>query len=191
MRGCDTFLAQASVSVSVSSEAYQHMWPLGISLPIRLGPAPGIHQVFDGEAVELLVLAEGPDDVPAEAVDVDPATLNPVGLGRLEEFNQTLIVQLLDVEIVDREIDDGDLAFRLGLRHGRVSPVGSGRVDAWFRARSPPMTRLEVVEVSNGLHGAGAHRELREPARGSIPARLGLGPWGPVKRRVSLSRTGT
>ena len=135
-----------------------------VLVPVGLGAAAGVHEVLDGEAVQLLVLAEGLDDVPAEAVDVDPPALHPAGLRHLEELDEAVVVELLDVELVRGEVDDGDLALGVGLDHCRVAAVGPRRVDAGLRAGPPSVPRFKVVQVLDGLHRAGAHGEAYPPS---------------------------
>ena len=47
--------------------------------------APGAEQILDGEPVQLLVVAQHANHIPAQAIDVDPSACHPLLLRGLEE----------------------------------------------------------------------------------------------------------
>lgn len=57
-----------------------------VRVPVDLGPTLGAHQVLNGQAMQLLVVAQRADDIPAQAIDIDPATRDPVLLGHAQEL---------------------------------------------------------------------------------------------------------
>lgn len=45
--------------------------------PVCFGSVPRVHQIFNGQLVQILVLSQGRNDIPAQTVDIDPATFGP------------------------------------------------------------------------------------------------------------------
>ena len=123
-----------------------------IRIPVHLGAIFGVHDVLDREPVQILVLAQGLDDVPRQAVDIDPPALDPVRLGLLDELDQLIICELMNLQITLGKIDNSDLTGGVEMREGSgLSPVGLGRVHARLGAGLPSrVTGLEVVKLLYG-----------------------------------------
>ena len=81
-----------------------------VRVPIDLGAALGAQQVLNGKAMQLLAIAEGANDVPAQAIDIDPAARGPVLLGFLQKGVERVIVELVRLYAVVGKVYDGDLA---------------------------------------------------------------------------------
>jgi len=66
-----------------------------LRVPVGLRPVPRVHQVLKGEAVQLSFTTEQPDNVPTEAIDIDPAASDPVLPWLGKELPQRIVVQLI------------------------------------------------------------------------------------------------
>ncbi|KAJ8123401.1 hypothetical protein O1611_g9598 [Lasiodiplodia mahajangana] len=97
--------------------------------------------------MQILVFTQGLDDVPGEAVHVDPPALDPGGLRLFHKVDQLRVVQLVDREIVLREVNNGDLTFRVKIRSGVSPAVRFLGVNARFRAWTPTGPTLEVFKL--------------------------------------------
>lgn len=77
---------------------------------------------------------KGLNDIPAEAIDVDPATFDPLWLGLAQEGRKRVVVQSLDGQVIFGEVDDGDVARGAQGRHGGMTAIRFARVHAWLGA---------------------------------------------------------
>lgn len=125
-------------------------------VPFGLCSIPCIHDIFDCQLVKALVLTENLDDIPTEAVDINPTANGPFGLGNVQEPAQCIIVEVLYRQIVLTEIDDCDLAWGGKRRRRSVTAVWFCRIYTRLSARVPAWTDLEALEVLNGPESAGA-----------------------------------
>jgi len=66
-----------------------------LRVPISFRPVPRVHQVLKGQAVQLSLTTKQPDNVPAEAIDIDPAAIDPVLPWLREKLPQGIVVQLI------------------------------------------------------------------------------------------------
>jgi hypothetical protein len=182
-----------------------------VRVPVDLGAAPVAHQILDCQAVELLVVPQHADDVPAQAVDIDPAAGHPVLLRQAQEGLEGVVVQLVALDPLVGEVDDGDLAQRvqtvvLGgisviLRvHARLCarllPVGARRrlvlVVLFDRVRAryaaAQRRRVDGGAVWREHAVAGSRRRRRHGRRGASAASLAiqLRVNGEVRRRAAV-----
>lgn len=116
-----------------------------IRIPIGLGAIPAIQHVLNSQRVQVMPQAQKTDDVPAEPVDVDPATLERRVARLVQEGRQLVVVELAHLNVVMAVVDHRDLA-PFVQPHGRRAWRGARRVDARFLARLPlPASELGPV----------------------------------------------
>lgn len=95
--------------------------------------------------MQVLVLAQGLNDVPRETVDIDPSTFDPRGLRLANELNQFSVIHLVNLQVFSREVDDGNLTFSMKVRGDILSAVRLPGVNTGFCAWVP--TRSQPLEV--------------------------------------------
>jgi hypothetical protein len=153
-----------------------------IRVPIDLcALRPAGHQVFNGETVQLLVIAQRSNDVPAQAVDVDPATGDPVVFWPGEELVQTVIVEGIGLYFVCGEVGHGNIA-------GLVQMIESSSiffvlcVDTRLCTGFLPGRTCGGLVVSNRVGACDATAQIRVYGRAAV--------WGEELVDVGLSGSG-
>ena len=83
--------------------------------------------------MQVLVVSQRPNNVPAQAVDIDPATCHPVFLGVGEELVQRVVVELMALDSLVGKVDNGDLTACVEMVVARDIGIFFG-VDSWLRS---------------------------------------------------------
>lgn len=110
-----------------------------IRVPICLGAASSVHQIFNCQSVQLFVVSQDPNDIPTEAIHIDPTTLCPRLLWLREEIFQIMIVQICFPDFLVREVYHCDIAFLM-----EVTVIGLGLL---FGVNTRLCTRLLPIRM--------------------------------------------
>lgn len=81
--------------------------------PVRLCSVTSMHQVFNGQGMEFLVIAQQLDDIPTQAIDIDPSTTRPLWARLAEKVLQSIVVQFILLDTVFRKVYCRDLRLTL------------------------------------------------------------------------------
>jgi hypothetical protein len=101
--------------------------------------------------VQAFVVSQRPDDVPTQAIDIDPATLHPLLFRLAQKLIQIIIVKRMVFHPVVGEVNHGYFA---SLMQTIVSLSLSLGIDTWFCTRFFPLEARRRVVMSHGV-GAG------------------------------------
>ena len=72
--------------------------------PVCLCSVTSVHQVFNSQGMEFLVIAQQLDDIPTQAIDIDPSTTRPFWARLAEKVLQSIVVQFILLDPVFRKI---------------------------------------------------------------------------------------
>jgi hypothetical protein len=121
------------------------------------------------------------DDVPAQAIDIDPASGCPRLSGPFQEFLQRVVIQLVVVHPLSREVHHTDVAMLVNLLIDRLRGVFPS-VDSRLRSRFLPLrSRWGWVIRADGVRTGHppSKRVVRNPGRATA---LGNGRHGRSSR---------
>ena len=65
-----------------------------IRVPVSLGATLSVHQILNCQPVKFLMVSQYSDDVPTQAIDIDPTTRDPGFLWLIQKFFQIPIIQI-------------------------------------------------------------------------------------------------
>lgn len=91
-----------------------------IRIPVRLRSVSSRQNILNRQSVKVLSLCQRANNIPAEAIDIDPFALIRVSLGQIvQQLQYALIVVEGKIEVVRIrvEFDHGDVALRLQMRY--------------------------------------------------------------------------
>lgn len=106
--------------------------------------------------MQILVFAQGLYDVPGEAIHVDPPALDPGRLWLADKLDQSRIIQLMDLEVLLGEVNNGNLTIGMEVRGGILPAIRFLGVDARFRARVPAWMSFVFLELLNSSECVGS-----------------------------------
>ena len=66
-----------------------------VGVPVGFGSVSRIYEVFNSQTVQLLVVPQRLNHVPAQAVDIDPSAGRPLGPAFTHELLQSLVIKML------------------------------------------------------------------------------------------------
>jgi hypothetical protein len=133
-----------------------------------------LFQVFNRQIMQLLVLSESLNNVPAQSIDIHPPTLHPAGLRCPQELDQSIVIQLVYQNVVLGEVYNRYLALGVQLRRGCAPAIGLGRVDPRLRARLPSRPHIELLEILDGLDRVSTRIATSQP---SNARKVCVGSW--------------
>ena len=69
-------------------------------IKVRLGPIATIEHILDGQPVKFILPGQQANNIPAEAINIDPTATEAFVSRQLQELLQTRVIKVVDRDVV-------------------------------------------------------------------------------------------